>query len=154
MMKNVGERTSFGSKTTHGWHTPTKKGSFCTTMVFSAAANAARRQIAVMAAHQKPSAHQTQRRAMASGPAPEWQGIDKVVRGVFPHDHQRTFFSRFHIPYTFGAHFSNSMSFISPFPPVAMAIMGGYSALFVLYKITSAISKPKQQIAPDTMAEV
>jgi hypothetical protein len=77
-----------------------------TTMVFSAAANAARRQIAVMAAHQKTSAHQTQRRAMASGPAPEWQGIDKVVRGVFPHDHQRTFF--FEIPYSL--HFWSSLN--------------------------------------------
>ena len=25
------------------------------------------------------------------GPPPEWEGIDKVVRGVFPGDHQRKF---------------------------------------------------------------
>lgn len=33
-----------------------------------------------------------QRRSMAGGggPAPEWEGVDKVVRGVFPGDHQRT----------------------------------------------------------------
>jgi hypothetical protein len=34
----------------------------------------------------------TQKRAMGGGgPAPEWEGIDKVVRGVFPGDHHRTF---------------------------------------------------------------
>jgi hypothetical protein len=37
---------------------------------------------------------QTQRRNFAlggaSGPPPEWEGIDKVVRGVFPADYQRT----------------------------------------------------------------
>jgi hypothetical protein len=60
-------------------------------MVFSASAAAARRSIAVMAAHKTPPVQQWQRRAMAAGPAPEWQGIDKVVRGVFPHDHQRMF---------------------------------------------------------------
>ena len=25
------------------------------------------------------------------GPAPDWQGVDKVVRGYFPHDYQRTY---------------------------------------------------------------
>jgi hypothetical protein len=41
------------------------------------------------------------------------------------------------------------------FLQVAMAIMGGYSALFVLYKITTAMSKPKQQdsaLTTDVMA--
>ena len=35
----------------------------------------------------------TQKRHMGlgghSGPPPEWEGIDKVVRDVIPHDHQR-----------------------------------------------------------------
>ena len=37
----------------------------------------------------------TQRRHFAlgehSGPAPEWTGVDKIVRSYFPHDYQRTF---------------------------------------------------------------
>lgn len=36
-----------------------------------------------------------QKRGMAlgghHGPAPDWQGVDKVVRGYFPHDYQRTY---------------------------------------------------------------
>ena len=52
------------------------------TMIFQLAAVAARRRVAVFAAKQ-------QRRNFAHAPAPEWEGIDKVVRGYFPHDHQR-----------------------------------------------------------------
>jgi hypothetical protein len=58
-------------------------------MVFSVAAATARRRIAVMATRQATA--QGQKRSMA-GPPPEWEGIDKVVRGVFPGDHQRTSF--------------------------------------------------------------
>ena len=58
-------------------------------MVFSVAAATARRRIAVMA--NRNSTVTAQRRAMGSGgPAPEWEGIDKVVRGYFPGDHHRT----------------------------------------------------------------
>lgn len=63
-------------------------------MVFSVAAATARRQIAVMARkHMTQQVSQAQRRAMGGGhaPAPEWEGIDKVVRGVFPADYQREF---------------------------------------------------------------
>jgi len=57
---------------------------------------------------------------MGGGPAVEWEGIDKVVRGVFPGDHQ-----------------------------LAMAIMGGYTGLFLLFKMKSAITKkaPEEKIA-------
>ena len=41
-----------------------------------------------------PAVRNTQRRNLAlgghSGPAPEWTGIDKVVRSYVPHDYQRT----------------------------------------------------------------
>ncbi len=57
------------------------------TMVFSVAAATARRRIAVMATRQ---ATQGQKRNMG-GPPPEWEGIDKVVRDVFPADYQRKF---------------------------------------------------------------
>ena len=40
----------------------------------------------------------TQKRGMAlgghHGPPPEWTGVDKVVRGYFPEDYQRTFLSK------------------------------------------------------------
>ena len=54
-------------------------------MIVPLAASAARRRAAM-------AAQQQQRRAMGGGhaPAPEWEGIDKVVRGYFPQDHQRT----------------------------------------------------------------
>ena len=54
------------------------------TMVFPIAANAVRRRAGTIAKQQ------IQKRYMAGGhgPAPEWEGIDKVVRGVFPHDYQ------------------------------------------------------------------
>ena len=39
---------------------------------------------------------QNQRRGLAlgghHGPAPEWKGVDKVVRGYFPEDYQCTYF--------------------------------------------------------------
>lgn len=39
-----------------------------------------------------PMLQQTQRRNFAlgghHGPPPEWEGVDKVVRGYFPHDYQ------------------------------------------------------------------
>ena len=34
----------------------------------------------------------TQKRRMGGAAAPEWTGIDKVVRGYFPQDDQREFF--------------------------------------------------------------
>jgi hypothetical protein len=52
-------------------------------MVFSVAAATARRRFAMMAKQT------TQRRTMAGGAAPEWEGVDKVVRGYFPKDSQR-----------------------------------------------------------------
>jgi hypothetical protein len=55
-------------------------------MVFSVAAATARRRIVVMA---KQTQFGQKRSMGGGGPAPEWEGIDKVVRGVFPHDHQR-----------------------------------------------------------------
>ncbi|OEU22859.1 hypothetical protein FRACYDRAFT_259230 [Fragilariopsis cylindrus CCMP1102] len=82
-------------------------------MVFSVAAATARRRFAMMAKQT------TQRRTMAGGAAPEWEGVDKVVRGYFPKDSQ-----------------------------LCMAILGGYFSLFALFKIKSAISKkaPKEEI--------
>ena len=46
------------------------------------------------------------------GPPPEWTGVDKVVRGYFPHDYQRTYrtpkfqippLSRTNVPFSFYA---------------------------------------------------
>jgi hypothetical protein len=73
-------------------------------MVFSVAAATARRQIAVMARkHMTQQSIPTQRRSMAGGhaPAPEWTGIDKVVRGVFPADYQREYREERRTPYLF-----------------------------------------------------
>ncbi|KAL7515993.1 hypothetical protein ACHAWX_001053 [Stephanocyclus meneghinianus] len=58
---------------------------------------------------------------MGSGAAaPEWTGIDKVVRGYFPQDDQ-----------------------------LATAILGGYFGLFLLFKIKSAFSSaPAVEAAP------
>mmetsp|Transcript_51118 Transcript_51118/g.52073 ORF Transcript_51118/g.52073 Transcript_51118/m.52073 type:complete len:121 (-) Transcript_51118:1108-1470(-) len=88
-------------------------------MVFSVAAVTTRRRIAVMVKQS------TQRRTMGGGAAPEWEGIDKVVRGYFPGDHQ-----------------------------LAMAITGGYFGLFALFKVKSAISKkaPTEEIATPAAA--
>jgi hypothetical protein len=33
----------------------------------------------------------------SSAPAPEWTGIDKVVRGYFPKDEQREFIVVYHV---------------------------------------------------------
>jgi hypothetical protein len=54
-------------------------------MVLPIAANAARRRVGMIAKQ-----NMQQRRGMAHAPAPEWTGIDKVVRGYFPQDYQRT----------------------------------------------------------------
>lgn len=51
----------------------------------AAASALARRRLAVVATQRM-----QQRRAMGSGPKPEWTGIDKTVRDVFPEDWQRT----------------------------------------------------------------
>lgn len=48
-----------------------------------AASAVARRRVASMATQQM------QRRSMGSGPKPEWTGIDKTVRNIFPEDWQR-----------------------------------------------------------------
>jgi len=55
-------------------------------MVFPIAARAATRRMGMIAKQS------TQRRAMGGGghAAPEWEGIDKIVRGYFPGDHQCT----------------------------------------------------------------
>lgn len=52
---------------------------------------AARRQATVAASQQ------TKRRMGSSAPAPEWTGIDKVVRGYFPKDEQREFIVVYHV---------------------------------------------------------
>lgn len=59
-------------------------------MVFTVAAAAARRRVGTAA--KQHLQNQTKRRMGGGGhaPAPEWTGIDKVVRGVFPKDYQRT----------------------------------------------------------------
>ena len=57
-------------------------------MVLPLAAAAARRRVGGIIARN------TQRRTMGSAPAKEWEGIDKVVRDVFPEDHQRACSSR------------------------------------------------------------
>ena len=55
---------------------------------FSALSSVARRRVVV------PLIQRTQKRGMAlgghHGPPPEWTGVDKVVRGYFPEDYQRT----------------------------------------------------------------
>lgn len=53
-------------------------------MVLHVASAVARRRVASMASQQ------IQRRNMGSGPKPEWTGIDKTVRDIFPEDWQRT----------------------------------------------------------------
>ncbi|KAL7473078.1 hypothetical protein ACHAXS_013901 [Conticribra weissflogii] len=60
----------------------------------------------------------------SSAPAPEWTGIDKIVRDKFPQDDQ-----------------------------LAAAIIGGYFGLFILYKIKSAFSSaPVIEDAPAPVA--
>jgi hypothetical protein len=78
-------------------------------MVLPIAAAVARRRVGMVAKQQM-----QQRRGMAHAPAPEWTGIDKVVRGYFPQDHQ-----------------------------LALAILGGYTGIFVLVKIKGALSGKK-----------
>merc|ERR1719223_1166926 len=66
------------------------------------------------------ASQQAKRRMGGAAAAPEWTGIDKVVRGYFPQDDQ-----------------------------LAAAILGGYFGLFILYKIKSAISgAPVEEAAP------
>eukprot|EP00980_Cylindrotheca_fusiformis_P019006 scaffold6374_cov121-Cylindrotheca_fusiformis.AAC.7 len=95
---------------TNSQNTLTRKDDL--TMVLPIVAVAARRRVGMIAKQQ------TQRRGMAAAPAPEWEGIDKVVRDVFPKDHQ-----------------------------LALAIMGGYAGLYVLVKIKSLISGGKKEEA-------
>lgn len=61
----------------------------------------------------------------SSAPAPEWTGIDKVVRGYFPQDDQ-----------------------------LAAAILGGYLGIFILIKIKGAMSgsPPVEEAAPVAVA--
>lgn len=66
----------------HQHNTQHRKG-IDLTMVLPLAAAAARRRVGIIAKQQ------TQRRNMAGAPAPQWEGVDKVVRGYFPQDHQR-----------------------------------------------------------------
>jgi hypothetical protein len=57
---------------------------------FTALRVAARRTVPLVTR----TTQQPQRRSFAlgghHGPPPEWEGIDKVVRGYFPKDYQRT----------------------------------------------------------------
>ncbi|KAL7547876.1 hypothetical protein ACHAWF_011146 [Thalassiosira exigua] len=70
------------------------------------------------------SAQQAKRRMGSAAAAPEWTGIDKVVRGYFPQDDQ-----------------------------LCAAIISGYFGLFVLYKIKSAFSSsPVEEAAPAPVA--
>ncbi|KAL3765196.1 hypothetical protein ACHAWU_010387 [Discostella pseudostelligera] len=74
-----------------------------------------RRQAAVVASQQA-----VKRRTMAShAAAPEWTGIDKVVRGYFPQDDQ-----------------------------LAAAIIGGYFGLFLVVKIGLAMGGSKEEVLP------
>mmetsp|Transcript_20327 Transcript_20327/g.31799 ORF Transcript_20327/g.31799 Transcript_20327/m.31799 type:complete len:126 (+) Transcript_20327:84-461(+) len=68
--------------------------------------------------------HQAKRR-MGGGAAaaPEWTGIDKVVRGYFPKDED-----------------------------MVVAISGGYLGLFLLFKIKSALSGSPEEEAPAVAA--
>ncbi|KAL7452858.1 hypothetical protein ACHAWC_004578 [Mediolabrus comicus] len=68
------------------------------------------------------TAQQQAKRRMGGGAAaaPEWTGIDKVVRGYFPKDED-----------------------------MVVAISGGYLGLFILFKIKSALSgSPEEEAAP------
>eukprot|EP00934_Nitzschia_sp_Nitz4_P000494 Nitzschia sp. Nitz4//scaffold152_size53828//37653//38187//NITZ4_006748-RA/size53828-augustus-gene-0.99-mRNA-1//-1//CDS//3329537220//494//frame0 len=87
------------------------------TMVFPIAANVARRRAGLIAKQQ------VQKRSFAHAPAPEWEGVDKVVRGVFPKDYQ-----------------------------LALAIMGGYAGLIVVAKIGSAMGGKKKVETPAAAA--
>jgi hypothetical protein len=57
---------------------------------FAALRNAARRNVMPVFSGQQ---RHVQRRNLAlgghHGPPPEWEGVDKVVRGYFPEDYQR-----------------------------------------------------------------
>ena len=90
-------------------------------MAFSVIARTAlfatRRQVTVA------GSQQLKRRMGSSAPAPEWTGIDKVVRDKFPKDEQ-----------------------------LAAAIIGGYFGLFILYKISSAFSSAPAVEAPAPVA--
>mmetsp|Transcript_9765 Transcript_9765/g.12883 ORF Transcript_9765/g.12883 Transcript_9765/m.12883 type:complete len:133 (+) Transcript_9765:182-580(+) len=62
----------------------------------------------------------TQKRNMSlgesHGPPPEWEGVDKVVRSYFPHDHQ-----------------------------LSAAIIGGYFSLYAIYSISTMGGKKKEE---------
>jgi hypothetical protein len=74
-------------------------------MVLHVASAVARRRVASMASQQ------IQRRNMGSGPKPEWTGIDKTVRDIFPEDWQ-----------------------------LAAAILGGYSSLIGIAVLRSKMN--------------
>lgn len=63
-------------------------------------------------ARQRATVNAVQRRNFGAAPKQDWEGIDKVVRDVFPEDHQ-----------------------------LAIAILGGYAGIAVLFKIKGAMSK-------------
>lgn len=48
-------------------------------------------------ATRRAAATTAQKRRMGGAAAPEWTGIDKVVRGYFPQDDQREFFYCTHV---------------------------------------------------------
>uniref|UniRef100_A0A7S2R1X0 Uncharacterized protein n=1 Tax=Eucampia antarctica TaxID=49252 RepID=A0A7S2R1X0_9STRA len=88
-------------------------------MVMIAIQATARRSAVVAVRHQ-------QRRQMGGhAPAPEWTGIDKVVRGYFPQDHQ-----------------------------LAGAILGGYGVVIALGMLKSKLSSSDEEPAPVVVAPV
>ncbi|KAL7488791.1 hypothetical protein ACHAW6_014400 [Cyclotella cf. meneghiniana] len=108
---------------------------------------AARRQAAAA------STQQAKRRMGSGAAAPEWTGIDKVVRGYFPQDDQRECFARlaseagggifWMVPCMEGRASGRRSLFY-----LATAILGGYFGLFLLVKIKLAFSGAPVEAAP------
>eukprot|EP00977_Amphora_coffeiformis_P008692 scaffold1982_cov93-Amphora_coffeaeformis.AAC.14 len=103
-----------------------------------------------------PAVRNTQRRHLAlgghSGPPPEWTGIDKIVRSYVPHDYQRTFSSKRYICAQTKFQIPSLKQGEAPLDegilPFAIAILGGYTGLYVLYSISSMIGGKKKAPEP------
>ena len=102
----------------------------------------------------------TQKRHMGlgghSGPPPEWEGIDKVVRDVIPHDHQRTLKNTIIVERISTAccgHSHLTLWFAWKYS-VSAAILGGYFTLYLLYKLSTLGGKKKEEepAAPEPVA--
>lgn len=108
-------------------------------MVLSALSSAARRSAA-------PLLRQQQKRQFAlggsHGPPPEWEGVDKVVRGYFPEDYQCMYSLSADAPLFCCLRLTFHLLL------VAIAILGAYTGGIVLYKIKSAISGKKAEPEP------